>query len=132
MSNPQLFTKAVADLGEHKYTAIIKQYASNNKLPNETASQAFTRIFLEDSAQGAAIRKFWQISKGQGIAAGVLDEPSEDDDEEGDALDELNELAAEERRRNPKLSKAQAFTKVYVDPANAKLAQRERRVNRPR
>ena len=64
--------------------------------------------------------------KGQGIAAGALDEPSEDDDE-NDALDELKTLAAEERRRNPKLSKARPFTKVYTDPANAKLAQRERR-----
>jgi hypothetical protein len=39
---------------------------------------------------------------------------------------------AEERKRNPKLSKAQAFTKAYTDPANAKLAQRERAANRPR
>ena len=64
------------------------------QLPNETASQAFTRIFTEDSAQGAAIRKFWQISK-QGIAAGALDEPSEDDNDDESALDELNDLAAE-------------------------------------
>ena len=30
-TNMQPFVKSVADLGEHKYTAIIKQYASNNQ-----------------------------------------------------------------------------------------------------
>ena len=57
--------------------------------------------------------------QGPRLAAGALDEPSEDDDDEDDALEELNELAAEERRRNPKLTKQAAFTKVYTDPANA-------------
>ncbi len=47
-------------------------------------------------------------------------------------LDELNALAEQERRRNPGMSKALAFSKVYTDPANAALAQRERRQNRPR
>jgi hypothetical protein len=44
----------------------------------------------------------------------------------------LNELAAEARRCNPRLTKAQAFTKVYTDPANASIAQRERAQHRPR
>jgi hypothetical protein len=46
-------------------------------------------------------------------------------DLEGDALDEFNKLAEQERRRNPSLTKAQAFAKAYTDPANAQLAARE-------
>jgi hypothetical protein len=44
-----------------------------------------------------------------------------------DALDELKELAREERQRNPKLSHTQSVTKVYTDPANVELVKRERR-----
>jgi hypothetical protein len=130
MSDTQSFTKAVADLGEHGYTKIIQKYASANRLPSETASQAFTRIFTEDSAQGAAIRKFWQVSK-----QGPLDDDEAEDEAEGvedDALEELKELARQLRVRCPQLTKAQAFTKIYTDPENAKLAARERRANRPR
>jgi hypothetical protein len=159
MSNVQSFTKAIANLGEHKYTSIIQKFASNNKLPNETAAQSFVRIFTEDSAQGLAIRKFWQVSKGtvvqadgpereygRGRSVGVQtraldpDEAGEDSeaivdaavDDERDALAELEDLAVAEQRRNPRLSKSQAFAKIYTDPANAALAQRERLANRPR
>ena len=98
MSDTQSFTKSVADLGEHGYTSIIQKYASDNRLPNETAAQAFTRIFTEDSAQGAAIRKFWQISK-----QGVADEP-DDDDDEADAWRRL------ERNRGARRRHPQAFS----------------------
>jgi hypothetical protein len=118
----QSFTKAIADLGEHGYTQIIQKYASANRLPNETPSMAFSRIFCEDSEQGRAIRKFWQISKQGG--APLDDDEAETEGVEDDALEELKELAQQERRRNPKLTKAQAFVKAYTDPANAKLAQR--------
>ena len=126
----QNMTKTLREVGEAGFTKMIETYAKTVH-PTLTREQAFTKVFLADDAEGAAIRRAWQISKGQGIAAGALDEPSEDDDE-GDALDELNALAAEERRRNPKLTKQAAFTKIYVDPANAALAAKERRQNRPR
>jgi hypothetical protein len=47
------------------------------------------------------------------------------------ALEELNALAAQMRKSDPKLSHAQAFRKVYEDPENAKLAAEERKQNRP-
>jgi hypothetical protein len=43
------------------------------------------------------------------------------------AIDELNAKAAEYRKAHPEASEAQAFAKVYQDPANKELAQRERR-----
>ena len=57
---------------------------------------------------------------------------ADDDDDDDDALEELNRLAEKERRRENGMTKAAAFAKVYCDPANAKLAQRERAQNRPR
>ena len=123
--------KTLRSVGEAGFTKMVEKYAKTVH-PTLTREQAFTKVFTSDDDEGRAIRRAWQIAKGQGIPAGALDEPSEDDDEEGDALDELNELAAEERRRNPGMSKAVAFSKIYTDPANAKLAQRERRQNRPR
>jgi hypothetical protein len=47
------------------------------------------------------------------------------------ALAQLQELVDEQRRNNPTLSEAGAFARVYTDPANAELAQRERHENRP-
>jgi hypothetical protein len=61
-----------------------------------------------------------------------LEYTARDAEIEDDALKQLEQLAAQERRRNPSLSKAQSFTKVYVDPANIALVKRERAQNRPR
>jgi hypothetical protein len=47
------------------------------------------------------------------------------------ALDELQKLVDQQRRQNPTLSEAQAFARVYEDPKNAALAQKERAENRP-
>ena len=47
------------------------------------------------------------------------------------AVDELKAKAAELRKADPKLTPSQAFAKAYIDPANAKLAARERSENRP-
>jgi hypothetical protein len=122
-------------VGEAGFSKMIEKHASANRLPGETPAQAFTRIFTEDSDQGAAIRKCWQIAKqldpDEARAEGrrVVDDAVDD---ELDALARVERLAVEERRRDPKLTKAQAFTKAYTDPANAALAQRERRANRPR
>jgi hypothetical protein len=125
--NVQNFTKAVAALGEHGFTKIIQNYADTVRQPNESAAQAFTRVFTEETEQGRAIRKFWAIAK-NGKAADVSDD-DEADDETRDAMEELETLTAQERKRNPRLSKAQAFAKVYSD--NPELAARERLQNRP-
>jgi hypothetical protein len=44
-------------------------------------------------------------------------------------LEVFNILAAQLRRRDPSLTKEQAFTKVYSDPANAELRRIERNAN---
>jgi hypothetical protein len=45
------------------------------------------------------------------------------------ALDQLNELVAEQRRANPTLTEAGAFAQVYAE--NPSLAEQERKENRP-
>jgi hypothetical protein len=129
VSNMQKIDDTLREVGEAGFTKMIQKYADTVRQPGETSAQAFNRVFSEDSPQGVAIRKCWQVSK-QGAEPDVDDERDDDDDD--DALDELERIAAEVRRCNPNLTKAQAFTKAYTDPANAKLAQRERRANRPR
>jgi hypothetical protein len=51
--------------------------------------------------------------------------------ESNTAIDRLNKLADELRERQPDLSKAQAFSAVYLDSANRELAKAERSENRP-
>jgi hypothetical protein len=118
--------KTLREVGEAGFTKMIERYAKT-VYPELSTPRAFAKVFEEDSAEGRAIRRCWQTSK-QGATA----EPSNEDEDGDDALDELEQLAAEERKRNPGMSKAVAFSKVYTDPANASLASRERKQNRPR
>ena len=46
------------------------------------------------------------------------------------AVGKLNDAAAELRKAHPELSKSQAFSRVYQDPANAELAKAERETSR--
>jgi hypothetical protein len=50
----------------------------------------------------------------------------------GNAYAQLQKLASELRQRQPQLSAAQAFSKVFCSPAHRALAERERRESRPR
>ena len=50
----------------------------------------------------------------------------------GEAMEELKAKAAEYRKAHPELSEDQAFTKIYTDPANKGLVEKERSQNRPR
>jgi hypothetical protein len=127
-STMQNMTKTLREVGEAGFTRMIETYAKTVH-PTLTKEQAFCKVFLADDDEGRAIRAAHQIAK-----QGVADEPDDDDDADdaGDALREIEALAADIRRRFPGLSKQQAFTKAYTDPANAKLAQRERMQNRPR
>jgi hypothetical protein len=118
--------KNIKAMGEHGVTKLIQKYADSVKLPGETSAQAFTRVFTADTDEAKALRYVHAVSKD----ADYPRDPDFEDDRDADdeaALDELERLAEAERRKNPKLSKAQSFTKVFTDPANSRLAQRERR-----
>jgi len=75
---------------------------------------------------------FLEAANAQAMEAGIFKEfGASVGDGPASALDELNTLATALRKADPKLSADQAFAKVYTDPANAKLAARERSENRP-
>jgi hypothetical protein len=57
---------------------------------------------------------------------------SVDVDSPEDALAQLEALVAQMRAASPELSKAQAFSRVYQDPANIGLVKRERQQARAR
>jgi hypothetical protein len=135
MSSTQRILKNVQDMGEHEYTRIVQKYANTVRQPNETPARAFARIFNEDSDEGRAIRRMWQISRrtpldvaGPGAEGKKVIDDARDD--ESDALDELERLTIARQKRDPSLTKAQAFAKAYTD--NPELAAKERRQNRPR
>jgi hypothetical protein len=125
----QKLDKTLREVGEHGFSEMIQKYANSVRLPNETQEQAFVRVFTSADSEGESIRRAWRVSKGDDNPHDPLNEPDDEDDE--DAMEQLERLAEQERRRSG-TSKAIAFAKVYQDPANAKLAARERMQNRPR
>jgi hypothetical protein len=86
-----------------------------------TAEQRFARFC--DTPEGTILRK------AQGRAA---PEPMGDDDEEedetigGDSYKKLEKLASDLRSREPGLTQAAAFSKVYADPSNRSLVNASR------
>jgi hypothetical protein len=92
MSNTETILKKARALGEHGVTAMIQKYANSVKLPGETSAQAFTRVFLEDSGEGRAMRTIHAISKG------VDERPLPEPDDEGDDDNALAELESWPRR----------------------------------
>jgi hypothetical protein len=126
MDKTERMLKNVRSMGESEYVRLVTDYA-RKQYPTLTKEQAFCKVFEASDSEGQATGTSGKIAQ-----QGVDDDEAanEAEDVENDALDELETLAAEERRRNPKLSKAQAFTKAYSD--NPELAAKERRQNRPR
>jgi hypothetical protein len=125
MSSISTTLKALRGMDEHTFVKIVTK-AAKERFPALSGPQAFTKLFTSDDEAGRAIRAAHGIVKGE---ADYPRDPDFEDDRDADeesALDALNALAEQERRRDPKLSKAQSFARAYTDPANAALAKRER------
>ena len=122
-----------ATISEHKFTAAVTDYAKAQALPGESSAKAFSRIFAGDDDVGLVLRKAHQIVKATMTLTPTYVGATEatDVNDPTDALEQLQALAERLRASMPALSKAQAFAKVYSDPANAALALRERSQNRP-
>jgi len=98
---PMDIIKTIQSVGEHRFIEIVGNYAKQQH-PELSRAVAFSKVFPEDSPQGAAIRRAWKISKGG--PAQVDDEREDDDDDEVSALDLLQALADKLRARNPSLT----------------------------
>ena len=54
--------KTLREVGEAGFTRMVEKYARTVH-PELTRERAFTKVFTEDSDEGRAIRRAWQISK---------------------------------------------------------------------
>ena len=111
-----------------------RDYADAKRLPGEVSAKAFAASFLPTtmSAWCCARRIRSQEHDADADHAGLRRRHRGNRRQRSeDALEQLQALAERLRASMPALSKAQAFGKVYSDPANAALAPRERRQNRP-
>lgn len=111
-------------------------YVTDSELIRQIANSAEERERRGRYRQNvAAARRKGDHAPGpyEDLNPGRFDEVAEDDASTRNppALDRLNKLAAELRERNPKLSRSQAFSKIYSDPANRSLVAAERHENRP-
>jgi len=93
--------------GEHALTKAITDYAMSDRRQGESEAQAFTRIYTADDENGRLFRSAMKIVNGSPPKHA--------------AYDLLMEKAREVRRTDPKLSEAQAFTKIYCAPENSAL-----------
>jgi hypothetical protein len=121
---------------------VLEPYA-RNKFPALHPGAAIAKVLSEEIPVAKAYETVHAASYPDAVAKAqpgvgdpdeedVADEEEEDKDEKEDedarsALEELNALAEQERRRTSGMSKAVAFSRIYTDPSNAALVRRERR-----
>jgi hypothetical protein len=112
--------------------------------PNLRPDAAFAKVYADDTTEAEILRRACQIVKDAALsksmlltmpqtssvgASGTADQTVNSPKA---AIEQLQALADEQRRRSPDLTKEQAFSRVYQDPKNAGLAARERRESRLR
>jgi hypothetical protein len=123
----QLTANGSSGLSHPEFDGFLGRYAAG-KYPALRLGNAIAKVLAEETPVARAYQAVHSFYKAEPVA----DDEDDEDDDDDDALEELNRLAEAERRRENGMTKAAAFAKVYTDPANAKLAQRERAQNRPR
>jgi hypothetical protein len=146
------FCKGIADdtdipakFSEHEFTAAVSKIAKEQ-------GTTFAAMFTKQDDVGISLRKAHAainaVQQPMSYMKGVPVEKAapqatltprvsggrdaQDVDDPKDALAKLHELAAELREAKPHLSSAAAFALIYSDPQYSKLAEAERRQNRPR
>jgi hypothetical protein len=102
-------------LSEEEYTAIVTEDAQK-RFPDKRSDSAFDKVFSDPGPDGVLLRKAHAVVKFDAMNGG------NDRTESDKALDDLTVKADEYRKAHPELSQAQAFAKVFTDPANIELA----------
>jgi hypothetical protein len=129
--------RALGHISEHAFTGIVTEYAKE-RYPNDRPDVAFSKVYNEASDEGMAIRAARQAIKQRQFAKRLGDklpfevtlEPRSIDAlavrdlDPDEALKQLHELAAEQRKRAPWMTIEQAFSTIYGDPNNATAVQR--------
>lgn len=120
--------KALEDKDE---LTVLSKRATDVGLP-EVEGATIQKAYRGDKTAVDKILDVVKALTAQVKAAGLFKEIG--DGRDGGSNSAYNELVAkaeELRKKDPNLTKEQAFSKVYSDPANADLAKRERAENRP-
>ena len=117
-------------LTEANFTKLAILAAKRDKFPDLLGDdRAFSKYFH----QHEIVRKAHAIIKAYPQMVTIMPVVTGNnsvDDDDLDALAQLQALAEEQRKRSPTLTFEQSFAKVYA--ANPELARRERAQNRPR
>ena len=132
MSNILMFAKIAVDQGrspgldKSDFHKAIEKRAAEIRRPGESAEKAFTRAITEDD-NGKLLFKALKIAPGKEIE----DAPQDDVprvDPKGPAEQAMEEAVATHRTdaaaEGRTLSREQAFTEVYMHPANLGFKQR--------
>ena len=114
-------------ISEHELTQLIDIEAQKTRKTGERPEQAFARFY--DAPENIELRKALQIAKGfprlMEVEPRIVGGDAVDVNDVEDALRQLQDLAAEQRRRSPTLTDAQAFARAFE--ANPKLAAKAHR-----
>jgi hypothetical protein len=128
----------ISGVSEHEVTAMLTK-AAQRSYPDVRPDQAFAKAYSAQTPDGELMRRAVETVKQQQFLSKVATltprvtggRAAMDIGNPRDVLDDIQKLVAEQRRQHPELSQAQAFARVYEDPANKDLASRERAQNRP-
>jgi hypothetical protein len=139
--------RALGHISEHAFTGIVTEYAKE-RYPNDRPDVAFAKVYNEASDEGMAIRAARHAIKqrdfgvecrkrlGDPLPFEVTLEPRSIDAlavrdlDPDEALKQLHELAAEQRKRAPWMTTQQAFAAIYNDAANAEAVARYKEARR--
>jgi hypothetical protein len=112
-------------IDESEFVGLVTK-AAQKQHPGLSESQAFSKLFCEQSERGTLLRKACAAIK---TFPNVMETAPRTADNLDDALAQLNALVGEQRKRAPWMSVPQAFAEVYKN--NPALAAAERAQNRP-
>jgi hypothetical protein len=116
-------------ISEAEFTELCTEQAKR-EFPSLARDVAFAKFF--SAPENVAVRKAHALVV-KASHSFTSAEPSVDTKHgTGSAFDLLQAKANELRKRSPELTKEQAFSAVFADPANRELAVAEREENRPR
>jgi hypothetical protein len=112
-----IIDNGVSNITEQEFVDAVGAYAK--AATRDSKASAFSRMYQMNDETGALLREAVQALRHRDMHGATASKAS------ASALDELNAKAAELRKVEPQLTDAQAFSKVYQDPANKELRQRE-------
>jgi hypothetical protein len=135
---PETFSKMVADMGVTRVCKAICERGFSTAISEQELTSAITdhaKSIYPELRPDQAFSKFFQanevVRRAHQIVKGYVPAAQQAGVTTVGAYAELMAKADALRKQDSSLSEAQAFSKIFSDPANRDLAARERSENRP-